>query len=258
MAMACWWGWPIGRYLNLLKPHHKAAQLRWARKYQHWTIENWKRVIWSDKCSIVLGRKSRQRRCIRKKGHAYLARQCDGTVKSGKVTVMVWRCFTGSGPGPLIVCEAGNVNADRYLDILRDGVVTFINSLIESMKSADSITVATNDTFLFMYDNAPCHTAGKVTKFLKTKRIPIMKWAAQSPDLNPIENLWTDFKEHFHACGASLGLKPSTRSEVLEKYVDVLMELWREQGLELITKLIEPMPRCIAAVIAARGGHTKY
>jgi len=25
-----------------LKPHHKAARLRWARRYQHWTVEDWK------------------------------------------------------------------------------------------------------------------------------------------------------------------------------------------------------------------------
>ena len=248
----------VRRQKPVLKPQHKAARLRWARRYQNWTVEDWKRVIWSDECSIVLGRKSRRRRCIRKKGQAYLARHCDGTVKSGKVTIMVWACFTGSGPGPLIVCEAGNVNADRYLDILQDGVVTFVNTLTEPAEGTDSITVATNDTFLFMHDNAPCHTATKVTKFLKMKRLPTMKWAAQSPDLNPIENLWTDFKERFHARCAHLGLKPSTRAEVLEKHADVLRELWREQGLKLITKLIESMPRRVAAVIAAKGGHTKY
>ena len=178
--------------------------------------------------------------CIQRKDQAHIA------------------CFTGAGPGPLIVCEAGNVNADRYLNILRDGVVTFVDTLIKPAQGADSIIVATDDTFLFIHDNAPCHTVTKVTKFLKTKCLPTMKWPAQSPDLNPIENLWTDFKEHFHARCACLGLKHSTRAEVLEKHADVLRELWREQRLQVITKLIESMLRCVGAVIAARGGHTKY
>ena len=248
----------IRRKKPVLKPSHKAARLLWARKYQHWTVEDWKRVIWSDESAIVLGRKSRRRRCIRKKGQAFLARHCDGTVKSGKITMMVWACFSGVGPGPLIVCEAGSVNADKYIEILNDGVITFVETLLKPERGADLITVATKDTFLFMHDNAPCHKAAKVTKFLKKRRLPIMKWPAQSPDLNPIENLWVDLKERFHARCIDLGLKPSTRPEVLEKYAGIIKDLWNEQGMELITKLIESMPRRVAAVIAARGGHTKY
>ena len=55
-----------------------------------------------------------------KKGHAFKARHCDGTVKSGKVSIMVWACFSGDKVGPLIVCDAGNVNADQYLEILEE------------------------------------------------------------------------------------------------------------------------------------------
>jgi DDE superfamily endonuclease/Transposase len=248
----------IRRRKPVLQPRHKAARLHWARKYQNWTVQDWMRVIWSDESSIVLGRKTRRRRCIRKKGHAHLARHCDGTVKSGKITMMVWACFNGVKPGPLIVCDAGSVNADRYLDILCDGVVTFVNELLTPISGSDTITVATGDSFLFMHDNAPCHTAMKVTQFLKKQRVPTMKWPAQSPDLNPIENLWVDLKERFHARCIQIGLKPSTRPEVLEKFATILRQLWREQGVELITKLIVSMPRRVAAVIAARGGSTKY
>jgi transposase len=248
----------IRRRKPILKPHHKTARLRWAKKYEHWTVQDWMRVIWSDESAIVLGKKSRRRRCIRKKGHAHKARHCDGTVKSGKITIMVWGCFNGLKPGPLIVCDAGSVNADRYLDILHDGVVTFVNEMLTPAPGSNTITVATSDTYLFMHDNAPCHTAKKVTQFLKKRRVPTMKWPAQSPDLNPIENLWVDLKERFHARCAAIGLKPSTRPEVLEKYATILRKLWRDQGLKLITKLIESMPRRVAAVIAEKGGNTKY
>jgi hypothetical protein len=36
----------------LLKPHHKRARMEFAEKYLHWTMEDWKRVIWSDETKI--------------------------------------------------------------------------------------------------------------------------------------------------------------------------------------------------------------
>jgi hypothetical protein len=85
-----------------------------------------------------------------------------------------------------------------------------------------------------------------------------MRWRAQSPELNLIENLWTMFKNAFNKRLIQEGIKPSTCAEVLERCKMILVEVWRDQGMELITKLIESMPRRCAAVIAAGGGHTKY
>ena len=35
-----------------LEPHHAKSRLQWAEVHQHWTIEDWKRVIWSDETKI--------------------------------------------------------------------------------------------------------------------------------------------------------------------------------------------------------------
>jgi hypothetical protein len=107
-----------------------------------------------------------------KKGHAFKSRHCDGTVKSGRVTVMVWACFSGEKVGPLIICETGSVNADRYLEILENGLVSFVDELFTPPASSDTIKVATIDAFLFMHDNGPCHTATKIAQFLKKKTCP--------------------------------------------------------------------------------------
>ena len=158
-----------------------------------------------------------------KKGHAFKARHCNGTVKSGKVSIMVWACFSGDKVGPLIVCNAGNVNADRYLEILEDGVVSFINEILQPCEGSDTIEIAAKDACLFINDNAPCHTTTKVTQFLKRKRIPVMKW--QSPDLNPIKNLWTMFKDAFHKRLIEESIKPATRAEVLKRCKTILKEV---------------------------------
>ena len=42
---------------------------------------------------------------------------------------------------------------------------------------------------IFMHDGAPCHRSKVVKKFLEQKRIQMLEWSVNSPDLNPIENL---------------------------------------------------------------------
>ena len=72
----------------------------------------------------------------------------------------------------------------------------------------------------------------------------------QSPDLNPIENLWDVLDKDLRS-GPTL---PSSIQDLGEK----LMQHWMEINLVTLQKLIETMPQRMRAVIKAKGGPMKY
>jgi len=252
----------LGRYVARrkpgLRPENVEERLNWAIAHKDWTIEDWKRVIWSDETIIVVGHNSRRQWVTRPKGEALNPKYVKPTYKGERVTLMVWACFCGDRLGPLIVCDEGGVGGDEYMDILYDGLFSLIDDLVESPEQSETIRVCDENPFIFMQDNATCHKATEVLELLKEHEIPVMRWPAQSPDLNPIENLWIDFKDRFHKRYLEIYTQPSKSMDAKYRYSELLKEVWREQGLELVNKLIESMPKRCKLVIEAKGLWTKY
>lgn len=53
------------------------------------------------------------------------------------------------------------------------------------------------ENIVFQHDNDLKHTAKIVKNWLKTQPFHIMKWPAQYPDMNPMENVWSHIKSKF-------------------------------------------------------------
>jgi len=86
-------------------------------------------------------------------------------------------------------------------------------------------------------------------KFLDENNVELLDWAAQSPDLNPIEHVWAIMKK-------KLGNYKFSDFDALKK---ATLDVWeKEVTVELCQQLIMSMPNRIAEVIKAKGGSTKY
>ena len=79
-------------------------------------------------------------------------------------------------------------------------------------------------------------------------QIPLEDWPSQSPDLNPIENLWSILDRSIS------DRRCNTKAELWE----CLQEAWYKLDSSILTKLVESMPRRLNAVIDNKGYPTYH
>jgi len=241
-----------------LSPEHMAKRLEWAKERENWTVEQWGNVIWSDESAIQIGFDPRQTKVFRRVGEAQLPACLRPSFKSKRVTIMVWSCFRWGKLGPLIVCPPGGIGSNEYLEILADGLLSFRDDVLGSNWDEDTIIVRQPGDLLFMQDGAPCHKTRDVMDFLAEEDIPVIPWPAQSPDLNPIENLWAILKDRFHRRFSELRGTLSKSKDAMEWYGQVLQEVWAEIPWVIVSNLIRSYPGRIRKVIEANGGPIDY
>uniref|UniRef100_A0AAY5KSN5 Tc1-like transposase DDE domain-containing protein n=1 Tax=Esox lucius TaxID=8010 RepID=A0AAY5KSN5_ESOLU len=102
--------------------------------------------------------------------------------------------------------------------------------------------------FIFQQDLAPAHSAKATSTWFKDHGIPVLNWPANLPDLNPIENLWGIVKRKMRYA----------RPKNAEELKATIRATWALITPEQCHRLIDSMPRRIAAVIQAKGAPTEY
>ena len=104
-----------------------------------------------------------------------------------------------------------------------------------------------------MHDNAPSHAASLTTEYLHSvfaRYGKIMQWPTCSPDLNPIENLWSILKRKLYSGGRQYTSKDDLWSAVLTAAKDISAD-----DIESLTSSIDQR---LVSLIHKNGSYVQY
>lgn len=225
----------------LLQPHHIHDRVFWTQLAINWTREVWNRIIWSDEATFRVGRGKLY--VTRRAEEKYLPACCIPKFKD-YADVHVWGCIGGDGSkGPLLIWDrdlVGNITSETY--------TRYITPLVQAFIQEHELFRVGIGNALFMQDNASPHRAIATKQYLHERAIRLLFWPANSPDLNPIENVWRLLKARVQR------RYPKTKAELIEYLTDE----WNKIDLNDIKKYTDSMHERCEAVLKAEGAHTPY
>lgn len=91
-----------------------------------------------------------------------------------------WGAIGCDGPVTPIVRIEGPFDSRKYETIIRTHVIPMMDKFNDEGKAR-----------IFMQDNSPPYTAADVMALFSEQSFDLMDWPPLSPDLNPIENVWS-------------------------------------------------------------------
>ena len=130
----------------------------------------------------------------------------------------------------------GMMKKELYIEILKRTLVPFIQDVYP-------------ESHRFMADNDPKYTPGAAQEFLDRTGIFWWRTPAESPDLNPIENMWHELKEFLRR-----EAKPTTKQEL----VSGVEEFWWTVDIAKCKKYIRHLNKVIPKVVELQGAATGY
>ncbi len=160
----------------LLKQKHRQKHLIWAKEKKNWTDAQWSKVLFSDESKCCISFVNQGPRVWRKSGEAQNPCCLKSSVKFPQ-SVVIWAAMSSAGVGPLCFLKS-TVNKAIYQDILKHYMLP---SADRFYRDAD---------FIFQQDFAPAHSVKGTKSWLNDHGVTVLDWPANSPDLNPIENVW--------------------------------------------------------------------
>ncbi len=128
------------------------------------------------------------------------------------------------------------MNAPGYVEVLRHGLLPF---LLERYPNGHRL----------MQDNDPKHSSNLAAEFFASEGVNWWKTPAESPDCNPIENMWHELKEY---------LRREVKPKVKQELIDGIQAFWSTVDITKCRKYIGHLKKVIPRVIEYNGRPTGY
>ena len=224
-------GWTLQRtaYCQLIRDANKVKRLEYAQRIME-SDDTFDNVIFSDECSISL--QQYRRTCYRKVD--------EPTKRKPKpkhpLKVHVWAGISRHGATKICIFD-GIMDAELFCNILETTLVPFIREKLPDHR--------------FMQDNDPKHTSKRAKAFFEENNINWWRTPPESPDLNPIEDLWHELKFYLES-----RVKPRTKEEL----VHGIKKFWvKKVTPQKCAKYIDHvLHKAIPAVVEAQGAATQF
>ena len=137
----------------------------------------------------------------------------------------IWAGISKRGQMRICIFK-GIMDAPLYIQVLQQTLLLFFQQTYP-------------EGHRFMADNDPKHTSNEAKAFLKANGVNWWRNPAESPDCNPIENLWHELKEYNKRV-----VKPTNKQQL----IDGIQQVWETVSVAKCFKYINHLNKVLPKV----------
>lgn len=217
---------------------HRQKRLEWADRYMK---QDFSKVLWTDECRATLDGPDGWAR-----GWVLNGRQARNRFRrqQGGGGVMFWAGLLGNTiVGPFRVEQGVKLNSRNYCSFLTRNFLPWYQRLSEEDK----------EPLIFMQDNAPSHASRYTKAWFSDQGIDgskLMIWPPNSPDVNPIEMLWSLIKQKVYENGKQYSSVDALWAAVCKACTEV--------PEEHLKNLVNGVDKRLVKLIKSKGGRFEH